>query len=74
MMLVDTDHRIVGRVTGNTINFEFQPLIPEILHSTVYGSASLDGAGVLSIELYLFNPNTSLTEEAKGTFTRHHGK
>ena len=67
LMLYSSDERISGNITENTINFEFQDLITE---GTVYGSASLD-AGILSIELYLFNSTTSLTEEARGTFTKH---
>ncbi len=61
-----SDNIIVGQVTENTINFEFQ----DILQGTVYGSASLEDR-ILSIELYPFNPITSLTEEARGTFTKH---
>ncbi len=64
MMLVNSGARIVGQITENTINFGLQ--------GTVYGSASLDNSGrMLSIELYHFNPTTSLTEEAKGTFIKH---
>ncbi len=67
-ILVSSGTRIVGQVTENTINFEFQ----DIPQGTVYGSASLDNSGrVLSIKLYPFNPTTSLTEEARGTFIKH---
>lgn len=66
LMLVSSDNRIVGQVTENKINFEYQ----QTHQGTFYGSASLDDR-ILSIELYLFNPNTSLTEEARGTFTKH---
>ncbi|MEM7105255.1 MAG: hypothetical protein AAF502_19105 [Bacteroidota bacterium] len=66
LMLLSSDTRIVGQVTENTINFEFQYLTTE---RTVYGSASLgDDDRILSIELYLFNPATSFTEVARGTF------
>lgn len=68
-MLVSTDNRIKGQVTENTITFEPQNLLPQ---GTVYGSANLDSSGrILSIELYVFNPATSLTEEAKGAFIKH---
>jgi len=59
LLLLSSGNRKVGQVTENKINFE----------GTVYGSASLDNDRVLSIELFLFNPTTSSTEVAKGTFT-----
>ncbi len=64
LMLISSDTRIVGQVTENTINFG------DISQGTVYGSASLD-KGILRIELYFFNPTTSFTEVARGTFTKH---
>lgn len=66
LMLLSSDNRIVGKVTENTINFELQYLTTG---GTVYGSASLGDNRILSIELYLFNPTTSFTEVARGTFT-----
>ena len=66
LMLLNSDNRIVGQVTENTIDFKFQYLTTE---ATVYGSAILDDNRILSIEFYLFNPNTSFTEVARGTFT-----
>lgn len=66
LMLVSSNNRIVGQVIENSINIEFQYLIIE---GTVYGSASLGDDQILSIELFVFNPSTSLTEFAKGTFT-----
>ena len=66
LMLLSSDHRMVGQVTENTINFELQYLTTE---RAVYGSASLgDDDRILSIELYFFNPTTSITEVARGTF------
>lgn len=65
LMLLPSSKRVVGQVTENTINFELQYLTIE---GTVYGSASLSNNQILSMELYLFNPTTSLTEVAKGTF------
>lgn len=67
LMLFSSEERIRGDVAGNTVTFALQDLIVE---STVYGSARLD-AGVLTMELYFFNPTTSLTEEAIGTFLQH---
>ena len=66
LMLLSSSKRIVGQVTYNKINFELQNLTTEV---TVYGSASLDVDRILSVELYIFNPTTSFTEVAKGTFT-----
>ena len=67
LMLLSSDNRIVGQVTERTINFEFQDLSTA---GTVYGSASLVDR-ILSIELHVFNLTTSLTEVARGTFTKH---
>lgn len=67
LLLLSSENRIVGQVTANTITFELQYLTSE---RSIYGSASLD-TGVLSFELYLFNPTTSLTEEVRGTFRLH---
>jgi hypothetical protein len=66
LMLLSSENRIVGQVTENTINFELQYLTTE---GTVYGSASLDDISrILCVELYFFNPTTSFTEVASGTF------
>lgn len=67
LMLLHSDERILGQVTGNKINFEFQDLVAE---GKVFGTASLDDS-LLTMELYFFNPTTSLAMEARGTFTRH---
>jgi len=66
LMLLSSDNRIVGQVTKNTINFESQYLSTEV---KVYGSARLGEDRYLSIELFLSNTSTSLTEVARGTFT-----
>ena len=66
-----SEHKVVGQVTLNTVNFEFQTLSPQSPHTTVYGSASRDGR-TLTVELFMYNPNTSLTEEIRGTFFKHH--
>ena len=73
LMLLHSDNRIVGRVTENIINFESQSIFPQIPYSKVYGSARQDGPS-LNIELYLFNPSTSLTEIVRGEFSilRYH--
>ena len=68
MMLVNSGEKVLGQVTENTINFELQYLTIE---RTVYGSAILGDDRMLSIELYLSNSTTSLTEVAKGTFSKH---
>ncbi len=65
LMLLNTSNVIVGQVKENTINFESQYLSNG---SSVYGSVSLNDDMVFSFELFVFNPNTSLTQEAKGTF------
>jgi len=66
LMLLSSDNRIIGQVTENTINFEFQHLTTQ---RTVYGSASFNNDNRnLSIELYFSNPNALITEVAKGTF------
>lgn len=62
LMLLSSGTRIVGQVTENTINFGSQG-------TAFYGSGSLSNSGsVLIIELYHFNPTTSLTEVTRGTF------
>ncbi len=66
LMLLNSSNRIAGQVSQKTINFDLQYLTTEV---TVHGSASLDINRILNIELFVFNPATSLTEEAKGTFT-----
>ena len=65
LMLLNTNNIIVGQVTENTINFESQFLSNG---NSVHGSVSLDDNMVFSFELFVFNPITSLTQEAKGTF------
>lgn len=64
LMLLSSNNRIAGQVTKDSITFDLQYISPE---RPVYGSASLD-AGILSVELYIFNPETALTEVARGTF------
>lgn len=64
LMLLRSDKRIIGKVTGKTINFELQNITAE---STVYGAASL-GDNLLTMELIHFNSITAITEEARGTF------
>ena len=66
LMLLNSSNKIVGEVTNNKINFELQYLTTEV---TVYGSARLGIDRILRIELYIFNPATSFTEVARGTFT-----
>jgi len=66
LMLLSSSNRIIGQVSKNTINFELQYLTTEV---TVYGSASLGGDQILSIQLNVYNPETSFTEIANGTFT-----
>ena len=65
LMLLTTVDKVVGQVTGKRINFELQQLTNQ---RTVYGSAVLGDDLILRMELFLFNPITSLTEVAKGTF------
>lgn len=65
LMLLSSSNRIIGQVKENRITFESQ----QIPQGTVYGSASLGANRILSIVLYLFNPTTSFTEVARGTFT-----
>lgn len=65
LLLLNSNTKIIGQVTENSINFELQNLTNQ---RTVYGSASLGNVQYLRIQLYLFNPETSLTEVAKGTY------
>jgi hypothetical protein len=64
LMLLNSANRLVGQVTGKTINFELQFFIGV----SVYGSAILDDDRIVRIELYFLNLTTSVTEVAKGRF------
>lgn len=65
LMLLSSNNSVTGQVTENTINFELQNLTTE---RTVYGSAIFGDDQIFRMELFFFNPETSLTEVAKGTF------
>ncbi len=65
LMLLNPEYRLLGQVTQNTLNFELQ----SFTDVSIYGSARLVDSRTMSVELFVTNLNTSVTEVAVGRFT-----
>ncbi len=65
LMLLNSGNRLVGQVKNDSITLALQ----SFSEVSVYGSASLGDDRIISLELYVQNHSTALTELAKGKFS-----